>query len=108
MTELGQQAWVHRLTFGEFGLHTYAWLPVTWSGSLYWLGRLQFNLMRLEAAGSAPRTSPARGRSTRRRSTTPFAGPPGSFRRTSATVPVQDFWCGSWLLDPALARALEP
>jgi hypothetical protein len=44
LTDLGQQAWVHRLTYGDFGLHTYNWLTVTWSGALYWLGRLQFNL----------------------------------------------------------------
>ena len=45
--ELAQQLWVHRASFGTFGLRSYGWLPVTWCGSLYWLGRLQFNLLRL-------------------------------------------------------------
>ena len=109
MTELGQQAWVHRRTFGEFGLHTYDWLTVTWSGSLYWLGRLQFNLMRLDGEWVCSTSHPPDGRpGSGARWTTPFAGPLGSFRATSATVPVQDFWCDSWLLDPELAAALAP
>ena len=45
--ELGQQVWVHRQSAAAYGLHTYPWLATTWSGSLYWLGRLQFNLQRV-------------------------------------------------------------
>jgi hypothetical protein len=62
LADLGQQVWVHRLTHGSFGLHTYDWLTVAWSGALYWLGRLQFNLQ-LECDGwvlstHIPRTGP--------------------------------------------------
>ncbi len=58
LSDLGQQVFVHRLTYGAFGLHTHDWLRVAWSGALYWLGRLQFNLQRdpldpgAEAAGT--------------------------------------------------------
>jgi hypothetical protein len=106
LTELGQQVWVHRRTFDEFGLHTYDWMPVIWSGSLYWLGRLQFNLMRLDGEWLWSTHIPQTG-----------ALEPGSvddsFRRAAAFFPryfgdraVRDFWCESWLLDPELAAAL--
>ncbi|WP_375430455.1 acyltransferase domain-containing protein [uncultured Friedmanniella sp.] len=108
LTELGQQAWVHRRTYGRFGVHTYGWLPVSWSGSLYWLGRLQFNL-ELQSEGWVCSTH------------IPQAGPldpaavDASFRSAAAFFhqhfperPVTDFWCHSWLLDPALAAALDP
>ncbi|GAA1427833.1 acyltransferase domain-containing protein [Microlunatus lacustris] len=106
--ELGQQLHVHRLTFGRFGLHTYGWLAHTWSGSLYWLGRLQFNL-ELLAEGRVcsthiPRSGPLDPASV-----------DASFARAAAFFPthfpdrsVTDFWCRSWLLDPALAAALDP
>ena len=45
LSDLGQQVWVHRQTYGAFGLHTQGWLLVAWSGSLFWLGRLQFELI---------------------------------------------------------------
>ena len=44
LADLGQQVWVHRLTYHEFGLHTQGWLLSAWCGALYWLGRLQFEL----------------------------------------------------------------
>ena len=108
MTELGQQAWVHRQTFGEFGLHTYDWLTVTWSGSLYWLGRLQFNLMRLDGEWVCSTHIPQTG-------ALDPASVDDSFQRAAAFFPryfgdrsVQDFWCDSWLLDPELAASLAP
>ena len=114
LRELGQQVWVHRLSHGTFGLHTYDWLPVTWSGSLYWLGRLQFNLQRLpdtDAAGGGwvcsahiPRSGPLDP-----------AAVDESFLRAAAFFPqhfpdrpVTDLYCSSWLLDPDLAAALDP
>ena len=105
-SELGQQVWVHRRTFGDFGLHTYDWMTVIWSGSLYWLGRLQFNLMRLDGewvcSTHIPQTGalePASVDDSFRRAVEFF---PGYF----GDCPVQDFWCASWLLDPELAAAL--
>lgn len=117
LRELGQQASVHRLTFGTFGLHTYDWLAWTWSGSLYWLGRLQFNLERLEGSDRAGSTDAGWVVSTH----IPRSGPldPDSvddslaraaafFPRHFPDRPVQDFWCSSWLLAPELAAALDP
>ena len=80
LTELGQQVWVHRLTFGGFGLHTYGWMTVTWSGSLYWLGRLQFNLMRLDGEWVCSTHIPRSGALDPAAVDDSFAGPPGSFR----------------------------
>lgn len=108
LRELGQQVWVHRLTFGGLGLHTYGWLPVTWSGSLYWLGRLQFNLHRLEAgwvcSTHIPRSGPLEPAAVDRS----LAAAARFFPEHFPERPVQDLWCSSWLLDPTLAAALDP
>jgi hypothetical protein len=108
LTELGQQVWVHRLTFDELGLHTYGWLPVTWSGSLYWLGRLQFNLERLEGgwvcSTHIPRSGPLEPAAVDRS----FDAAARFFPTHFPDRPVQSFWCSSWLLDPTLADALDP
>ena len=106
--EVGQQVHVHRLTLGEFGVHTYGWLAHTWSGSLYWLGRLQFNL-ELLAEGRVcsthiPRSGPLDPASVDRS----FARAAAFFPTHFPDRPVSDFWCRSWLLDPALAAALDP
>lgn len=108
MTELGQQAWVHRRTFGEFGLHTYDWLTVTWSGSLYWLGRLQFNLMRLDGEWVCSTHIPQTGALDPASVDDSFHRAAGFFPRYFGDRSVQDFWCDSWLLDPELAAALAP
>ena len=108
LTELGQQVHVHRLTFGGFGLHTYGWLPVTWSGSLYWLGRLQFNLELLDSgrvcSTHIPRSGPLHPAAVDRS----FAAAARFFPTHFPDRPVTDFWCRSWLLDPSLAAALDP
>jgi hypothetical protein len=106
--ELGQQVWVHRASFSSFGLRSYGWLPVTWCGSLYWLGRLQFNLLRLGeewvCSTHIPRSGPLDP-----------AAVDASFRQAAqffpahfADYPVADFWCSSWLLAPDLAAELPP
>jgi len=46
LSDLGQQMRVHRLTYGELGHHTLAWTAMNWTGRLFWLGRLQFDLHR--------------------------------------------------------------
>lgn len=132
LRELGQQVWVHRLTFGTFGLHTYGWLVWTWSGSLYWLGRLQFNLERLAGPDPAVVPDPAVGPDAEVEPDAaagagwvvsthiPRSGPldPESVEESLARAatffprhfpdrPVQDFWCSSWLLAPELADALD-
>ena len=109
LSDLGQQVYVHRLTYGSFGIHTYDWVRVAWSGALYWLGRLQFNLQPNTSSGTGwvlsthiPRSGPL----------TPD-GVDASFRWAQRFFaqhfpdrPADAFVCYSWLLDPELAVAL--
>jgi GNAT-like C-terminal domain/N-acyltransferase N-terminal domain len=109
LAELGQQVWVHRLTDGEFGLHTHDWLTVTWSGALYWLGRLQFNLQREtgESDGWVLSTHiPRSGPLTPDAVDAAFAAATEFFGTYFPDYPTREFFCHSWLLDPALARLL--
>ena len=108
LRELGQQVWVHRLTYGALGLHTYGWLLVTWSGSLYWLGRLQFNLQRLETGWVCSTHIPRSGPLDPAAVDDALATASRFFPEHFPDHPVQDFWCSSWLLDPTLAAALDP
>ena len=105
-TELGQQIGVHRRTYDEFGLHTYGWMRVSWSGSLYWLGRLQFNLMRLDGRWVCSTHIPQTGALEPSSVGDSFRRAIRFFPRFFADRPVQDFWCASWLLDPELAAAM--
>ena len=41
LQDLGQQAHVHRLATGSFGLFSQWWLTLACGGSLWWFGRLQ-------------------------------------------------------------------
>lgn len=50
LTDLGQQMRVHRLTYGELGLHTVGWTALAWAGRLFSLGRLQYDLSLTDAA----------------------------------------------------------
>jgi hypothetical protein len=108
LRELGQQVHVHRLTFGSFGLHTYDWLPVTWSGSLYWLGRLQFNLQLVDSGWVCSTHIPRSGRLDPAAVDASFAAAARFFPAHFPDRPVTDFVCRSWLLDPTLAAALDP
>lgn len=117
LSDLGQQARVHRLTYGRFGLHTHGWLRIAWSGGFAWLGRLQFNLQHLPHTGEWVLSTHIPRRSSdddgpRSGALTP-ASVDASFRRAVAyfaehfgDVPTSDFWCHSWLLAPELAEAL--
>lgn len=122
LSDLGQQVFVHRLTYGQFGLHTHDWLRVAWSGALYWLGRLQFTL---EPAGHGADSGPDQAEVAEPSAVwelgthIPRSGPltPDSvdasfawartfFAEHFADYPVDSFSCDSWLLDPDLAAAL--
>nr|WP_255622754.1 acyltransferase domain-containing protein [Tessaracoccus sp. OS52] len=115
--DLAQQVRVHRLTYGEFGLHAHGWLLTAWSGALYWLGRLQFNLHWYEPTGSpgnpvaepAPRWVlsthiPATGALEPAAVTDSFNRAKAFFAEHFSDFPVSEFHCDSWLLDPRLAQ----
>jgi hypothetical protein len=115
LADLGQQVWVHRLTHGDFGLHTQGWLTRAWCGALYWLGRLQFELLLLEDGPGGgeegkewvlsthiPRTGPLSPASV----DDAFETATGFFARYFPDYPTRDFFCESWMLDPQLATLL--
>lgn len=106
LADLGQQVAVHRSTYGEFGLHTHGWLELIWSGALYGLGRLQFNLQpdggRWVLSTHIPRTGPLTPESV----DASFAAARGFFARHFPDYPAQEVHCQSWLLDPALSALL--
>jgi hypothetical protein len=110
LADLGQQVHVHRLTYGEFGLHTHRWVNLVWSGFLFRLGRLQFNL-----ALEQPDGRPEWVLSTHVPADGPL--PPATVDESFATArtffpahfpdyPVRWFHCRSWLLDPTLSELL--
>jgi len=106
LRDLGQQARVHRLATGSFGLFTQWWLTLAWGGSLWWFGRLQFNLMRYEGEYWLSVHIPQTG---------PLAGVRDSFDRARefaarhlGEFAIAGFHLDSWLLDPNLAAGLGP
>ena len=105
LADLGQQVWVHRETYGEFGLHTQGWLTRAWCGALYWLGRLQFEVRLLDEwvlSTHIPRTGPLSPSSVddALETATRF------FARHFPDYPTRDFFCESWMLDPQLSTLL--
>jgi hypothetical protein len=111
LADLGQQVWVHRLAYGEFGLHTQSWLSVAWSGALYWLGRLQFELLLQESRDERGKRSewvlsthiPRSGPLTPDSVDASFRAATEFFARYFPEYPTCDFYCQSWLLDPHLS-----
>lgn len=119
LSDLGQQVWVHRQTYGSFGLHAHGWLRCAWSGALYWLGRLQFNLQQDDRPdgtgqpGSEGRWVlsshiPQSGPLTPAAVDESFALASTFFAEHFADYPVREFHCLSWLLDPQLVSVLAP
>ena len=114
LSDLGQQVFVHRLTYEAFGLHTHDWLRVAWSGAFYWLGRLQFNLQRdpLDPGAAAAGTwvlsthIPRSGPLTPAEVDASFAAARIFFAEHFAGFDVNAFHCHSWLLDPQLTAVL--
>lgn len=108
LSDLGQQAWVHRRTFGGFGLHTYGWMRICWSGALYWLGRLQFNLTHYQDDWVISTHIPESGPLTPEACADSFGRARAFFARHFPEYPTTLFHCDSWLLDPQLTEVLTP
>jgi GNAT-like C-terminal domain/N-acyltransferase N-terminal domain len=114
LADLGQQVWVHRLIYQEFGLHTQGWLLTAWCGALYWLGRLQFELCLENTIANGgetrewvlsthiPRTGPLKPTLVDES----FAAATNFFARYFPDYPTRDFFCASWMLDPQIAELL--
>ena len=118
LSDLGHNLARDRLLFGDGGLRTSRWLTLHFRGSIYELGRLQFNRMCIRAkhvADAFREGDPALGIHI------PESGPltPEACDRSLARA--QRFFvrhfpetatrlgiCTSWLLDPQLAEYLEP
>lgn len=111
LSDLGQQVAVHRMVFEEFGLHAQNWLATTWSGALFWLGRLQFNLV--QPATLVPTRWVLSTHIPRRGSLAPglvdesFRAAAEFFGEHFPDYQVAEFYCRSWLLDPGLAALGE-
>jgi hypothetical protein len=108
LSDIGQQAWVHRRTFGTFGLHTYGWMTTAFSGNLYWLGRLQFNLIHHAGGWAVSTHIPESGPLTPESVDDSFRQARAFFAEHFPEYPTQLFYCGSWLLDPQLVDVLRP
>ncbi len=113
LADLGQQVFVHRLAYGAFGLHAHGWLTWAWSGALYWLGRLQFNLQRTQIPGHdgpqwvlsthIPRLGPLDDASV----DDAFERARTFFAQHFPQYEVGFFYCDSWLLDPTLSEVMS-
>jgi hypothetical protein len=113
LADLGQQARVHRLVHGSFGLGSYAWeAGYVWSGALYRLGRLQFDLERQPTVdGTAyewvlSTHIPRSGRLDPADVDEAFAAARPFFAEHFPELPAQGIHCRSWMLDPRLPDLL--
>ena len=110
LADLGQQVHVHRLTYGEFGLHTHWWVNLVWSGYLFRVGRLQFNLALEQPEGEREWVLsthiPMGGPLTPISVDESFAAATAFFAAHFPDYPTRSFHCRSWLLDPTLSELL--
>jgi len=116
LADLGRNLKRDRLLFGEGGLRTSGWLTLHFRGSLYQLGRLQFNRMNIRAAHVAGAFRegdaalgihiPESGPLTPQSCDDSFAQTWPFFARHFPETPTELGTCTSWLLDPQLAEYL--
>ena len=113
LADLGQQATVHRLVTGGFGVATYPWVGGhVWSGALYRLGRLQLDLDMAATVDGRGREwvlsthIPRADRLAPEDVDASFAAAPEFFARHLPEVTPTDVHCLSWLLDPRLPRLM--
>jgi hypothetical protein len=118
LADLGRNLKRDRLLQGDGGLRTSAWLTLHFRGSLYQVGRLQFNRMTVRAAHVAeafregdpalgvhiPETGPL----TREACDDALGRARSFFARHFSETPTRLGICTSWLLDPQLADYLRP
>ena len=108
LSDVGRHLRLHRRHTGRVGLDAPNWPSVVLTGSMYELGRLQFDLKRqqddwvldVHIPESGPLTPAAVGDS--------FDSAMTFFARHFPDQPVRTAVCESWLLDPYLAEHLPP
>jgi hypothetical protein len=118
LADLGRNLKRDRLLFGDGGLRTSRWLTLHFRGSIYELGRLQFNRMNVPAAHVADAFRegepalgihiPENGPLTPDECDKSLAQAPRFFARHFPETPTRLGICTSWLLDPQLADYLTP
>ena len=116
LSDLGRNLKRDRLLLGDGGLRTSGWLTLHFRGSLYQLGRLQFNRTRVRAAHVADAFGegdpavgihiPESGPLTPLACDDSFANAQPFFARHFPETPTKLAICTSWLLDPQLAEYL--
>ncbi|HJG51299.1 MAG TPA: acyltransferase domain-containing protein [Brachybacterium faecium] len=121
LADLGQQMRVHRRSSGRLGLHQVGWMELNWRGRLVSLGRLQFDLHRVERGTPQERwmigthipatgpLDPAAVEESFDRATAYFTARYADLvREHPAGAPPfgHEFHCHSWLVNPLLPEAL--
>ncbi|UQX87487.1 acyltransferase domain-containing protein [Jatrophihabitans telluris] len=111
LADLGRNAALHRRTHDEFGLESYRWLEGHWQGSLYQVGRLQYEFEHRRgvdgsdhwlAAVHIPESGPL-SETAVQQSLDDFARfAAGAFSELQIT----ELTCESWMLDPQLGDYL--
>ncbi|WP_432940726.1 acyltransferase domain-containing protein [Kribbella sp. CA-253562] len=112
LADLGQQLKVHRRTHGTFGLETHWWVTTYWTGTLYALGRLQFQLHQPPAGKAVPGVDPGEwvlgvhipetGPLTPEAVDDSFGQARAFFAEHFPDQPVRTATLDSWLIDPYL------
>jgi hypothetical protein len=118
LSDLGRNLVRDRVLFGNGGLRTSAWLTLHFRGSIYALGRLQFNRMSIKARHVADAFRegdpalgihiPESGPLTPEACDDSLAQAARFFARHFPETPTRLGICNSWLLDPQLNDYLEP
>lgn len=113
LADLGQQVRVHRMVTGGFGLGTHTWESGwVWSGGLYRLGRLQFDLERQPTVDGTGEEWVLSTHIPRGDGLAPadvdasFAAALPFFAQHFPEHPAQGVHCHSWMLDPRLPELL--
>ena len=118
LADLGRNLKRDRLLLGDGGLRTSGWLTLHFRGSIYQLGRLQFNRMNVRAGHVADTFRegdpalgihiPESGPLTPEACDDSLAQARPFFARHFPETPTRLAICTSWLLDPQLADYLAP
>ena len=118
LSDLGRNLKRDRLLLGDGGLRTSGWLTLHFRGSIYQLGRLQFNRVNIRAAHVADAFRegeptlgihiPESGPLTPEACDDSLAQARPFFSRHFPETPTRLAICTSWLLDPQLADYLAP